>query len=104
MIRLAILLSCLLVSGCLTTGVPISPKFPEAEAGLLEKCQDLETVPDNTEKLSEALKVITRNYSEYHKCRERVADWVTWYNKQKAIYEKVSEPESPIPNVIRRFR
>jgi hypothetical protein len=84
--RLLFILPVLLLSGCLVTA-PVKQKFPEVPADLLKACPDLKQV-ESTEKLSEVLKVVSRNYSQYHECQITVDTWIEWYNLQKEIYNK----------------
>lgn len=82
-----ILAPILLLSGCLTTGTPVRHKFPEVPAELLKSCPDLQQVQE-TDKLSDVLKVVNENYSKYHECRIAVDTWIEWYKIQKEIYNK----------------
>lgn len=82
-----ILAPILLLSGCLTTGTPVRHKFPEVPAELLKSCPDLQQVQE-TDKLSDVLKVVNENYSKYHECRIAVDTWIEWYKTQKEIYNK----------------
>ena len=85
--RLFLLLPALLLTGCLTT-TPVKRNFPEVPAELMEACPDLKQTKE-TEKLSEVLKVVTENYSQYHECRIKVDTWVEWYKTQKQIFDSV---------------
>ena len=84
--RLAFILPVFLLTGCLVTA-PVKQKFPEVPADLLKACPDLHQV-EQTEKLSEVLKVVTKNYSQYHECQIAVDTWIEWYTLQKEIYNK----------------
>jgi hypothetical protein len=84
--RLIFILPALLLTGCLVTA-PVKQKFPEVPAELLKACPDLKQV-EQTEKLSEVLKVVSKNYSQYHECQITVDTWIEWYNLQKQIYNK----------------
>jgi hypothetical protein len=83
---LALILLMFFLTGCLVTA-PVKQKFPEVPTELLKACPDLHQV-EPTEKLSEVLKVITKNYSQYHECQIAVDTWIEWYNLQKEIYNK----------------
>lgn len=85
--KLFLILPVLLLTGCLAT--PVKPKFPEAIAELMKECPELQLVPEGTEKLSETISVVTKNYGEYHKCRAKINSWIEWYNDQKKIYDEV---------------
>lgn len=84
--RLFLLIPVLLLVGCLTT--PVKRNFPEVPKELMEVCPDLKNV-EQTEKLSEVLKVVVDNYGQYHECRIKVDTWIEWYKTQKQIFESV---------------
>jgi len=75
------------LSGCLHT-TPVKRKFPEVPQELVQACPDLKLV-EPTEKLSDVLKVVTDNYSQYHECKIKVDTWIEWYKSQKQIFESV---------------
>jgi hypothetical protein len=75
------------LSGCLTT-TPVKRTFPEVPQELVQACPDLKLV-EPTEKLSDVLKVVTDNYSQYHECKIKVDTWIEWYKSQKQIFESV---------------
>ena len=77
----------ILLAGCSTTVVPVKQKFPPASQGLMMTCPDLTEVKE-TEKLSDVLIVVTKNYSEYHQCRFKVDAWIEWYNNQQQEFDK----------------
>jgi len=85
--KLLLLLPVFLLCGCLTT-TPVKRNFPEVPKELMEACPDLKQVQD-TEKLSEVIKVVTDNYSDYHECRVKVDTWIEWYKTQKQIFDSV---------------
>lgn len=87
--KLSLVFLSLLLSGCLATPVPIKPKFPEAIPKLLEECPELEVIPSGTEKLSETISIVSKNYGTYHVCRAKINAWIEWYNDQKKIYDEV---------------
>lgn len=78
-----------ILSGC-ATKVPIAMKFPAAPESLLITCKDLEQVKTDEEQLSEVLKVVVTNYSQYHECRAKVDLWIEWYQSQKEIHDSVT--------------
>lgn len=82
------LLVVLVLAGC-DDSVPIAPKFPEVPAELLMACPSLQTVDPSTTKLSEVIGVVSTNYMQYHECRAKVDDWITWYNTQKKIFDDI---------------
>jgi len=85
--KLVLILPTLLLAGCLTS-VPVKRNFPEVPQELMEACPDLKQT-EQTEKLSEVIRVVADNYSEYHECRIKVDAWIEWYNTQKQIFESV---------------
>jgi hypothetical protein len=78
------LLIVLLLTGC--AAVPVTQKFPEAPAILLEKCEDLAKLNDEA-KLSEVAKTVVINYTKYNECALKNETWIEWYKKQKQIFE-----------------
>lgn len=83
--------TALLLTGCSTT-VPVTMKFPDAPAVLMEKCPPLQTI-DKTEGVSiiDLTKNVTINYTTYYECGIKVENWIEWYNDQKKIFNKVSK-------------
>lgn len=84
--RLLLLIPVILLTGCLVT--PVKRNFPEVPKELTEACPDLKTV-EQTEKLSEVLKVVVENYGQYNECKIKVDTWVEWYKTQKQIFDSV---------------
>jgi alpha-L-arabinofuranosidase len=85
--RLVLLIPIVLLAGCLTT-TPVKRNFPEVPKELMEVCPDLKTT-EQTEKLSEVLKVVVDNYGQYHECKIKVDTWMEWYKTQKQIFDSV---------------
>lgn len=85
--HLLILLPAFLLAGCLAT--PVKRTFPDVPKEMLTTCPELQEVEEGTTKLSEVLKVVTNNYSEYHECRIKMDSWVEWYKSQKEIFDSV---------------
>jgi ferritin len=56
----------------------------------MEVCPKLETIDKPEIVLSEFMKVITRNYTKYHECANKVNAWQEWYKKQKDISDKAN--------------
>lgn len=83
--RLLYIIPFILLVGCVST--PVTQKFPEVPKELMVACPDLQLVTPNT-KLSDVIRTVTHNYSEYHECRIKVDVWIEWYNTQKQIFEK----------------
>jgi hypothetical protein len=84
---LTILIAAVLLTGCLAT--PVKRTFPDAPKELMEICPDLSMVEEGTTKLSEVMKVVTTNYSQYHECRIKNDMWIEWYKTQKSIFDSV---------------
>ena len=79
----------ILLTGCASTQ-PIANKFPDSNEYLMEVCPKLETIDKPEIVLSEFMKVITRNYTKYHECANKVNAWQEWYKKQKDISDKAN--------------
>lgn len=82
-----IISSFLFLVGCVP--VPVNHEFPEKPEKASVPCENLKLIPENTEKLSVVLEVITTNNTLYHICKEKNASWNEWYEKQKKIFESV---------------
>ena len=78
----------LILSGCAST-VNVSRKFPDAPDDLKQSCPALQTVDQNTDKLSDVVSVVSKNYSQYYDCKDQVDAWNEWYQVQKRIFESV---------------
>jgi hypothetical protein len=85
---ICILTLAMLLTACSTT-VPVKRNFPDAPLELKEKCVELNQLPTETQKLSEVLTSVTKNYSEYHLCKNKTDMWIEWYNTQKQIFDEV---------------
>ncbi|CAB4129342.1 hypothetical protein UFOVP112_440 [uncultured Caudovirales phage] len=85
--KLLILIPAVLLTGCLNT--PVARHFPEVPDELKTACPSLEQVDPNTTKLSEVVRVVTDNYTQYHECRVKVDAWIEWYKTQRSIFEEV---------------
>jgi len=79
-----------MLSGCSTT-VPVTQKFPDAPAVLMEKCPPLDTIQGDQILFSEFLKTVTNNYTKYHNCAKMLEAWQTWYIEQKKISEELNK-------------
>lgn len=78
----------ILTTGCATKPVPVERGFPEPPPVLLEPCDKLKTVSENTESIIDMLSVVVKNYNLYHQCSNKVNGWQEWYNKQKNTFNK----------------
>ena len=75
------------LTGCIAT--PVKRTFPTIPASLNTPCEELVEIPKGTDKLSEVLLVVTKNYSLYHECKLKVVTWNDWYKQQKEIFDSV---------------
>jgi hypothetical protein len=86
--RLLILGLLLSLTACSTT-VPVKRTFPSVPKELIAECPDLKEVPEGTTELSKTLDVVVQNYGQYKECQIKVDLWITWYEKQKQIFDSV---------------
>jgi hypothetical protein len=86
--KLLIVLSLLLIAGC-TTVVPVTQKFPDIPVSLEKSCPDLHLTKEDTDKLSDVLSVVVKNYGLYYECAELVEAWKNWHKSQKEIFENI---------------
>lgn len=77
----------LCLSACTTA--PIKRNFPGVPDDMLVTCPALKEVDPTTTKLSTVVGVVSENYGEYQICKDRVDNWVEWYNTQKKIFDSV---------------
>jgi hypothetical protein len=88
--RYLLLLAFVLLYGCASTPpATIKPKWPGAPEELMQACPDLQVIPDNTEKLSDVIIVVSGNYANYKICKEKLDSWIDWYNSNKTTYESI---------------
>ena len=85
--KIALLISAVILTGC--QSVPIVPKWPDVPKELLASCPDLKTVDPSNDKLSVVVDTVADNYKEYYDCKAKADDWITWYNSQQKIWEKI---------------
>lgn len=78
------------LSGCAVHVEPVTAKFPEAPATLLQKCEALKEVAADAS-LTDFTKIVVENYILYHECSRKVEGWHEWYQKQKAIFEEATK-------------
>ena len=72
----------LFLGACVTT-VPVTAKFPDVPPVLKEPCAKLDTIKNDSAKLSDLMTTVTNNYVKYHDCAAQVDSWNDWYTKQK---------------------
>jgi PBP1b-binding outer membrane lipoprotein LpoB len=85
---LALAVLSFILVGC-STVVPVTMKFPEVPAEMLEACPDLDKIPSDTKQLSVTAEVVVKNYSKYHNCRIKNEAWLEWYKENKKIYDTI---------------
>jgi len=77
-----------MLSAC-STVTPVARNFPVVPDELKVACAELQLIPAGTVKLSEVVSTVTKNYGQYHDCKNRVDAWNEWYNTQKQIFDSV---------------
>ena len=82
--KVILVLPTLFLTGCLSV-VPVKQEWPAVPDDLLNTCPNLKQVDPNVSKLSDIIDVVGDNYVQYYDCKEKVNDWITWYNGQKQI-------------------
>ena len=81
-----IILSTVLLASC-STPVPLTPKFPEAPATLLEGCpKQLEKIEGDAVTIVDFTKSVVKNYATYHECAAKYDGWIEWYQIQKKLW------------------
>lgn len=83
------ILFAIVLSGC-STAVPVKRTFPEAPPILMRQCPNLQTLPEDTTKLSQVLTTVTQNYTQYSECQIILEKWQEWYSIQKIIFESAN--------------
>jgi hypothetical protein len=78
---------CFVISGCMTTAVPVKRNFPVAPETLLMPCSELKKLEKDA-KLSDVAKTVVENYTLYHECSIKNEAWAGWYKSQKKIFEE----------------
>lgn len=87
--RFLIAMSFLLLAGCAT--VPVTAKFPEAPATLMEKCDKLKIIENPEPVFSDVLRTVTLNYTQYYHCIGILNGWQQWYAEHKENFNSVSK-------------
>lgn len=85
--RLLLILSLVILSGCSTT-VPVTVKFPPIPEELNVQCPPLKKIPEDA-KLSDISKTVSENYKQYKDCSTNNSGLIEWYTKQKKIFEEL---------------
>jgi hypothetical protein len=88
--KLIILSLVLLLTACAGGLAPkATMTWPAVPDEVKTACPDLAQVDTSTTKLSDALDVVSANYTQYYTCKDRVDNWIDWYNNQQKIYNSV---------------
>jgi hypothetical protein len=83
-----IILSAVLLASC-STPVPLTPRFPEAPATLLESCpKKLQTIEGDSVNIVDFTSVVVKNYGTYHECAVKYDSWIEWYTTQKKLWDE----------------
>jgi hypothetical protein len=85
------LLVALLLTGCASTSVPVTAKFPNAAPELMKRCEDLKKIEGDKVAITDMLKVIVTNYALYYECSTKVDGWQEWYTEQKKLYDEAGK-------------
>ena len=83
-----LILFVVFLTGC-TTPVSVKHSLPSPPQVISERCPRLDLAKDDEEKLSELLKVITKNYTLYYECATKHDLLVKWLEDQKAVHDAV---------------
>ena len=81
------ILFIVMCTGC-STVVPVTAKFPDAPATIMQQCPQLEKLNADA-KLSDEAKTVTINYTTYYECAIKNDAWIEWYGVQKNIFESI---------------
>jgi hypothetical protein len=89
---LGVILSTLILSGCLATNPPVIPKFPEPpeKSGAMKACPNLDKLKDGA-KLSDVSNTVNDNYATYYECAVKVDIWIEWYQINRENYDKIGK-------------
>jgi pectin methylesterase-like acyl-CoA thioesterase len=79
-----------LLTGC-STAVPVTVKFPDVPAMILEKCPQLKAIDNDTVSIVDYTKTVTINYTTYYECAVKTDTWIEWYQIQKKIFEQIKD-------------
>lgn len=85
--KFLVLVPILMLAACSTT-TPVKRNFPDVPTEQLESCPNLKQT-EQTDKLSDVLKIVVDNYGQYHECQIKADAWIEWYKKQKDIFNNV---------------
>lgn len=87
--KLLMIVTALFLTGCASKPVPIAHSLPEIPQALIEKCLPLKQLPADEQRLSEFLKIVAQNYSQYHECSAKHEMIIKWYDEQKIVHDTI---------------
>ena len=79
-----------ILSAC-SVAVPVKQTFPDAPQVLLEKCPDLYKADETSQKITDLLSTVVKNYGLYYECAAKQEGWIEWHKKQKQIFDRVND-------------
>jgi hypothetical protein len=83
-----IILFTIFLASC-STPVPLTNRFPEAPATLLEGCpKQLEKIEGDNVTIVDFTKTVVKNYGTYHECAAKYDSWIDWYHTQKKLWDE----------------
>lgn len=85
--KYTIIMLSIFLSGC-STVVPVTQRFPQAPATLMQQCTALKEVQQDAS-LVDLTKVVVENYTKYYECSALVEGWQDWYRRQEQIYKEL---------------
>lgn len=87
-----VLIACMLLTGCSTTVVPVTMKFPDAPPSLMTPAQNLSKLPsDKKIELSDFVKTTNENSKLYYELKIKYEAWQEWYKEQKSIADELKK-------------
>ena len=87
--KLICLLPVVLLTGCFATALPVKRNWPDVPTEITAACPDLKKVSEETQQLSDVLKIVVDNYAQYKECKIKVDAWIEWYNTQRKIFDGI---------------
>ena len=91
--KVALIVLCLTLGACSTTGVPVGEKFPEIDSDFMVPAPSLKTVPAGTS-ASGVFDIVVDNYATYHDVAAQLKGWQDWYVKQQTIFDDLNKKTS----------
>ena len=83
-----LIISLLLLSGCVTTVRPVAMQWPAVPGELEQPAPELTPLGPEERSLSQLLINADNNYSQYYILKQKYEAWQKWYQTQKNIYEQ----------------